>query len=267
MAIGLVAFDLDGTIFDCGMIAPECVDAIARLDEFGVRCAIDSGRSTDFQVDLLTEFNLLHHFDALIGDERWIQLVDTAGPEVELHPFEPWNTDVRNSWTDLEPTAGDWCRRARQHAQQRSWPCRLSDRSDSLRRGLWATAFESADHARDLATWLEPQLAGGSLACNANGTIVHIYDAARDKGTALLALAGHFGLRAEEVLTFGDNFNDGPMLDGRHGFLPATVANADETVKGWVRDAGGRVAERNSGTGVAEILATVFPSLRSTTAF
>ena len=94
-----------------------------------------------------------------------------------------------------------------------------------------------------MALWLEPQLDGGPLACNANGTIVHLYDATRDKGTALLALVAHFGLRAEETLTFGDNFNDGPMLDGRHGFLPATVANAEETVKGWVRDAGGRGRE------------------------
>jgi hydroxymethylpyrimidine pyrophosphatase-like HAD family hydrolase len=186
---------------------------------------------------------------------------------VKLHSFEPWNTDVRNSWTDLEPAAEDWCRRAAQYAQRRSWPGRLSSRTDSLRRGLWALAFESAGHARDLATWLEPQLAGGPLACNANGTIVHLYDAVRDKGTALLALAGHFGLRAEEVMTFGDNFNDGPMLDGRHGFAAATVANAHETVKGWVRGAGGQVAERNSGVGVAEILATAFPPLRSTTAF
>ena len=266
MAIGLVAFDLDGTIFDEGTIPPECVDAIAKLDELGVRCVIDSGRSTDFQVDLLTECKVLHHFDALIGDERWIQLVDATGPDVELHSLEPWNTEVRNSWADLEPAAGDWCRRALQQAQQRSWPCRLSDRSVSLRRGLWPIAFESADHARELSLWLEPQLEGGPLACNANGTIVHLYDATRDKGTALLALVAHFGLRAEEALTFGDNFNDGPMLDGRHGFLPATVANAEETVKDWVREAGGQVARHNSGIGVAEILATVFPTLRSTTA-
>ncbi|WP_161606033.1 HAD family hydrolase [Microlunatus speluncae] len=265
MAVELVAFDLDGTIFDGGVIAPECVEAIVRLAEAGVRCVVNSGRSTDFQVELLAEYDLLPHFTALIGDERWIHLVDAGADDVELRSLEPWNTDVRNSWTELDPVAEDWARRVQQEAEQRAWPGRLSSRADSRRRGLWSVALDSADHARDLAIWLEPQLAGGPVAGNANGTIVHLYDAARDKGTSLLALAERLGLRAGEVLAFGDGFNDRPMLDGRHGFAAATIANADESVKRWVRDAGGPVAERISGLGVADVLATVFPSLRSTT--
>ena len=34
-----------------------------------------------------------------------------------------------------------------------------------------------------------------------------------DKGTGLAALCGELGVRPQEVIAFGDNFNDVPMLD------------------------------------------------------
>ncbi|MFC7625013.1 HAD family hydrolase [Microlunatus sp. GCM10028923] len=256
MTIRLVAFDLDGTIYDRNGIAPECAEAIAGLAARGVHCVINSGRSIDFQLDLLTDHDLVQHFTALIGDERWVHLVD-AGPV--LRALEPWNTEVRSSWTELEPIAEGWCRRLEEQTRQRNWNSRISDPETGHRRGIWAISVETPERAQALAEWLQPQLAGSTLACNSNGTIVHIYDAARDKGTSLAALAGQLGLRHDEVLAFGDGYNDQPMLDGRHGFASATVANANDEVKGWVRQAGGRIAGLDCGLGVAELLTEVFP--------
>lgn len=263
MAIRLVAFDLDGTIFDRNGIAAEFAEVIARIADEGVHCVINSGRSVRFQVELLTEHDLLQYFTALIGDERWVHLLD-AGPE--LRPLEPWNAEIRSDWAELEPIAEGWCRRLDEQCRQRGWTGRVSDAETAHRRGIWAISLEAAEQAEALAAWLEPQLAGSALACNSNGTIVHVFDAARDKGTSLAALAEHLGLAHHEVLTFGDGYNDRPMLDGRHGFASATVANANAIVKTWVRDAGGRIAESDCGVGVAELLTEDFPPRTAATA-
>jgi hypothetical protein len=44
------------------------------------------------------------------------------------------------------------------------------------------------------------------------------------------------------------------MLEGRFGFLAATVANADGEVKAMVRRGGGYVARAPLGAGVIEVL-------------
>ena len=266
MTIRLVAFDLDGTIFDRNGIAAEFTEVIARIAGEGVHCVINSGRSVGFQVDLLSEYDLLQHFTALIGDERWVHLLDGAGTDPELRPLDPWNAEVRSNWAELEPIAEGWCRELEEQTRQRGWVGRVSDAETAHRRGIWAISLERAEQAEDLAAWLQPQLAGSALACNSNGTIVHVFDAARDKGTSLTALAEHLGFAHHEVLTFGDGYNDQPMLDGRHGFASATVANANEDVKSWVRAAGGRIAEGACGAGVAELLTADFPPRTAATA-
>ncbi|GAB3755511.1 HAD family hydrolase [Microlunatus parietis] len=266
MTIRLVAFDLDGTIFDRHGIAPEYADTVARLATQGVHCVINSGRSVGFQLDLLTEHDLMQHFTALIGDERWVHLADTTGTEPKLQPLEPWNTEVRAGWAELGPIAEHWCGLLEEQTRQRGWASRAYDRETGQRRGIWAISVETAEGAQELATWLQPQLTGSPLACNSNGTIVHVFDAERDKGTSLAALAEHLGLRNDEVMAFGDGYNDRPMLDGRHGFASATVANANEDVKSWVRDAGGRIAGSDCGVGVAELLTEVFPPRAAATA-
>lgn len=256
----LVAFDLDGTILEAGeTIAPECVAAIRRLHALGIRCVINSGRSTAYQAELLVGLGLLDHFDGLIGDERWIKIIQpgTAGAGAggdQVVSLEPWNNETARRWQSLEPEAGRLCRDAEQEAQRRGWAIRTIGREESLRRGLWAVRFEDPAHSVAMFRWLEPRMADG-LAVNCNGGYVHVYDALCDKGTSLAALAEHFGIPAASVLTFGDNVNDRPMLDGRHGFASATVANADAEVQRWVRDAGGRVARQSRGAGVAELLA------------
>ncbi|QDP95627.1 HAD family phosphatase [Microlunatus elymi] len=261
MSIELVAFDLDGTILENGdTIADECLAAIRAVRDAGVRCVINSGRSTDFQAELLVRHDVLLCFDALIGDERWVQLVDHEsgrGGRPELRPLEPWNSDVQRRWTALEPMAEQWCRRLEDQSAGRGWSCRPSDPRAGRARGMWWLTFQSAEQALELLDWLEPRLAGGPLAANCNGTIVHIYDRACDKGTTLLALSRHFGVAAQDVLAFGDNFNDKPMLDGRYGFAAATVANADPAVQEWVRCTGGPVAGRACGAGVADVLTDV----------
>lgn len=262
--IGLVAFDLDGTILDRGeTIVPECAAAIRRAHEAGIRCVVDSGRSAEFSAELLERLGLLDCFDAVIGDERWIQLVEAAPDRPTVRTvvgLRSWNDEVEQRWQRLEPVATQWCERVEERARERGWTPELIGRQDTLRRGLAAIWFAADEQAQELLSWLLPQLAGSGLAANSNGGYIHVYDEQCDKGSALLRVAEHFEIPAGSVVAFGDNINDQPMLDGRYGFGAVAVANAKPVVKEWVRAAGGRVADRPSGLGVAEMLGALLPS-------
>lgn len=252
-----MAFDLDGTILEPGeVIAEDCVAAIRRLRRLGILCVINSGRSAAFQAELLARLGLLECFAALIGDERWVQLVD--GDDHRLQPLQPWNDETERRWQQLEPEAERLCAEAEAEADELGWQTRVYDRSESVRRGLWALGLETADQSLAMYRRLEPRMPEG-LAVNCNGSYIHIYDRDRDKGTSLAAVAEHFGVSADRVLAFGDNVNDRPMLDGRHGFASGTPANASAEVQGWVRAAGGLIAERPRGLGVADLLDQVIP--------
>lgn len=79
---------------------------------------------------------------------------------------------------------------------------------------------------------------------------------ARDggKGYTLRRVADTLAVPPSRILAIGDSLNDLDMLDGRYGFLPGAVGNADAAIKDAVRRAGGIVATRPTGEGVAEII-------------
>lgn len=265
MTVALVAFDLDGTILESdGTIAPECAAEIIRLAGLGIRCVIASGRSVDFQAELVQRQGLPRYFDALICDERWVHLNAPPGvrsvQSMELQPLEPWNSDTGHRWAELGTTAYGWCESLKDWARSQGWSCEVNDHDNAVARGLRSVRGQTSEQAVAMMGWLEPQLDGSALACNANGDIVHIYDRSRDKGTALAALADHFDIAPERVLAFGDNINDQPMLDGRHRYRAATVANATAEVKRWVTETGGQIARQERGLGVAHLLRKLSPT-------
>lgn len=265
MTVALVAFDLDGTILESdGTITAECAAEIIRLAGLGVRCVVASGRSMDFQAELVQQQGLSRYFDALICDERWVHLNvspdERSDQSIELQPLEPWNSDTANRWAELDTTAYGWSERLEDWARSQGWSCEVNDHDNAAARGLRSVRGQTSEQAVAMMRWLEPQLDGSSLTCNANGDIVHIYDLSRDKGTALAALADHYGIVPESVLAFGDNINDQPMLDGRHRYRAATVANATADVKRWVTDAGGQIARQERGLGVADLLRKLSPT-------
>ncbi len=71
------------------------------------------------------------------------------------------------------------------------------------------------------------------------------------KGHALRRLAGHYGIPREQIMAFGDNYNDLEMLE--FAGLPVIMGNASEELKqnGW------KVTKSNAENGVAEALRMV----------
>ena len=98
-----------------------------------------------------------------------------------------------------------------------------------------------------LATALELDLPG--VAPSTSGApFLEVASAGVDKGTGLVRIAGALGVRADEVIAFGDNLNDLEMLAwAGHGVamgnaLPEVIAVADE------------VAPTNNDEGIAAVI-------------
>ncbi|HTD96690.1 MAG TPA: HAD family hydrolase [Edaphobacter sp.] len=88
-------------------------------------------------------------------------------------------------------------------------------------------------------------------------SIVDILPAGCSKGSALLRLAKDRGVRAEEILAVGDNWNDVSMLEvaGR----AVVMGNAPEDLKALAAERGWPVGARHDEDGVAVAIEAVLP--------
>lgn len=88
-----------------------------------------------------------------------------------------------------------------------------------------------------------------------NLSIVDILPAGCSKGAALLRLAARRGLKAEEILAIGDNWNDVSMLEmaGRK----VLMGNAPDDLKETAAERGWTIGKRHDEDGVAEAIEAV----------
>ncbi len=91
-------------------------------------------------------------------------------------------------------------------------------------------------------------------AVHRNCTAITIYNKNAGKGKTLMAAVKHFGIKPEEVLAIGDNYNDVSMIDGKLGFIGACVGNADDNLKKIVKAGGGYVGEGMAWRGILNVL-------------
>jgi hydroxymethylpyrimidine pyrophosphatase-like HAD family hydrolase len=86
-------------------------------------------------------------------------------------------------------------------------------------------------------------------------SIVDILPAGCSKGVALMQLAADRGVRAEEIVAIGDNWNDISMLEAAG--CAVLMGNAPEDLKGIAAGRGWTMTGRNDQDGVAEAVAMV----------
>lgn len=81
------------------------------------------------------------------------------------------------------------------------------------------------------------------VSCSAS-TLVEVTAVGDTKGAAAAFLMSHYGVRKEEVLAFGDNQNDAPLLTAAgHG---VAVANADPSLKSVADEVGGKTCDEDA---------------------
>jgi len=87
-----------------------------------------------------------------------------------------------------------------------------------------------------------------------SGRLVQVLLPFAGKGETVKVLAEYWNIEFSKVLCIDDSFHDMDMLDGRYGFIPATVSNADEEIVEVVRRVGGYVSPFPHGRGVLDVL-------------
>ncbi len=112
----------------------------------------------------------------------------------------------------------------------------------------------------------EPERAGVDIALNRTEypdrdlSILDILPAGCSKGRALERVAGRWGMRMEEMMVIGDNWNDVSMLE--MAGWPVLMGNAPEKLLQMAAERGWEVTGRNDEDGVAEAIERVLERMR-----
>ena len=130
------------------------------------------------------------------------------------------------------------------------------DEETALRRCLAGLLFENSEEAKRGTEYLEERIRslGIRIKCSRLRRLVQVILPAAGKGETLRALIDFWQISPSQTLCIGDGANDISMLDGRYGFIPATLSNAEDDVKDVVKKCGGYIASKARGRGVLEVL-------------
>jgi len=247
--IQLVSTDFDGTIFaefENPPVPGRLQDLLSALQQRGVRWVINTGRDMSGLLEALGRAHVRVHPDYLVLVEREIY----RRVQAEYVPLADWNAACQRAHAELFD-------RVRPHV-----PALLAWIEEHFEATLYADAWSplcliaatngDADrieaHVRAFCRTIP------KLDWVRNDVYARFCHADFNKGTALAEVARQLGLQPAQVFAAGDHLNDLPMLNPRVAAHLGAPANAVPPVRQAVLAAGGYVAARPHGDGVAEAL-------------
>ena len=254
--------DFDGTLLTSDhKISPRTLAAIARLAERGVPFVPISARSPlgilPYWKQLQTNNVLVAFSGALILDH---QLQPIYSVQIDATDMEKLNrvfkdfahlavnyyvnddcftNDLANPWVKLE-------------AQFTKIPIEAAQ-TDKIYPAHKVQIIGEPHEIIHIEALLKEKFPHLSI-CRSHQSYLEVMNSAATKGNAVRFLEKYFGLKTEEVIAFGDNFNDLDMLE--HAGLGVAMGNAPEEIK----QAANRVTAGNNEDGLALILEEVFPA-------
>lgn len=257
--IRMIVTDLDGTLLaGKNNIPPENIRALRRAMDAGVLVALASGRMIEATLPIAREigvnapmslFNGAMVYDGardcildgvtIDRDTAAAALGDIEAMGGYAHAFPGWGfyLEKRCAWTDYyEDKIG----------------VRGTEVGEKLSRWLETPVYKllCLGEPRDLdglAAALAPRYPGLNFV-KSGATHLEVVARGVDKARGLARLGACTGVRPEEMLAFGDEMNDLPMLQ-----FAGTAYAMGNAVEG-VRQAIARVAPRNTEAGVARIV-------------
>lgn len=219
IAVRLIASDLDGTLLDGkGRITQETAEAIRKAQNAGVKIVAATGRSWSTAHEIFTDVGLAVDYILLNGAEFrnsdgkviYQETMDNGTGNEVLEYFLSEKMDVEVI-TDMGEyaTNTDVCRMASEFSEyvsiQKQMPGMLKlfsfsdsqERVESCRKGVQCFQGISVTSS---AEWNIEVTAGQA-----------------QKGRMLTRAAGYYGIFPEEVIVFGDGYNDETLFCGfRH---------------------------------------------------
>lgn len=244
----LLSTDFDGTLIAFGGSGACTRDLAAALHDHrqaGGLWAVNTGRSLDHTLDGLARFGGPCDPDFLLTNERDVyRRLDAGGWE----PHGTWNDRCREAHDALHEVAAPIFREIEE------WFGRQPSVRVVHEEGRIAGLVASSDLEMDRALGPIREIAAAHplVSYQRNAIYLRFCHADYDKGSALGELCRLEGIAVGEVLAAGDHFNDLPMLRPHRAAALACPANAIPEVREAVESAGGFVAGREFGDGLAD---------------
>lgn len=262
----LIASDLDGTLFGTDhQLSARTIEALRAAHDAGIRVVAATGRSSRSVVPRLRPAGVI---DVAVCSNGSL-IHDLSSDETMMRfPIEPdhvegffealaildldlsfcWETDRGNGWDD------GFADIAALHSD-------LEGDLDVPERPGTADAVTKimVRHDRfvreELMAEIAPHIPHGLTMSCSGVEFVEVTGAGVDKAAGLRHLCAEWGIAAEEVVAFGDNHNDAPMLAWAGTGI--AVANASDTARSVADDVIGHHAHDAVAEHIESIVATV----------
>jgi HAD superfamily hydrolase (TIGR01484 family) len=247
--IQLISTDFDGTLVSHAsdpVFDRDCMTLIRELQEQGAIWAINTGRSVSLLEEGLEDFAFPLQPDFILTSERDVFRPTSEGWE----PFGDWNERCAQAHAELYESASAVFAQVVDFVSHKTKARVIYE--DAGPAGVIASSEEEMDRLTefiDQAKRHEPK-----FHYQRNMIYLRFCHADYHKGAALAELSRLTRIGRENIFAAGDHHNDISMLDGRYAAFAACPANAIDSVKDTVRQAGGWVAKEEFGAGVREAL-------------
>ena len=272
-SIKALAIDLDGTVLAPGAVLTErTAMAINKCRQKGLKIIIVTGRSIDsvepFRSALNAEGPMVYFNGALVAEMPGsmilkVTLLDTKTVESCIDISRETGAYLQVFYLEEGKEkriilASEWDGEEREmYRKHTGLLSELGDLKETLRRQgsgccIKAMFLAEPEQLAMLRLRLEERLGGSIYVTQTFRTFLEIMDAGVSKGEGLKFALKSLSLRTEEVIAFGDEENDIPMLDAA-GFSVAP-ANAKDAAKA----SASLIVGTNSEDGVAVFLEEFF---------
>jgi HAD superfamily hydrolase (TIGR01484 family) len=246
----LLACDLLGTIHDeAEVVIPQLKERFDRLRSKGVKIAFASARPFKETLKLVEKNSLgpRSGYPHLLIDAESAYELKSSGYEPLFSYRAEFMAQIKEYKAKIEAIH----KHLEEELGHRGFKYkRLTDAESHL--DLFS--FEDLNQAQIGEALLKSGLEGLPLKPWRNRVYLSTIPRGMGKGAMLSRTCPRIPIRPEAVLTVGDSANDLEMLDGRYGFIPACVGNAEAPVKSVVAKAKGYIAQAEYGAGVCEII-------------
>jgi hydroxymethylpyrimidine pyrophosphatase-like HAD family hydrolase len=249
--ISLLSTDFDGTLAE-GFNAGPCVTSLAsELDAViaeGALWAVNTGRDLQSALRGLQELQAPVSPHYILTSERHIHRPDQQGG---WHDYGDWNRICREHHELLFAESGRFFDRISGLADAHQGVGLLRNRV-GVTEGLVAESEEILDEV--IARLLEMPGRPEDFHYQRSNIYLRFCHRRYDKGSALGELSRLLEMPSAGILSIGDHQNDLSMLLGDVSGMVACPANAHQSVKEAVRNAGGHVSLLEAGAGTAEAI-------------
>jgi Cof subfamily protein (haloacid dehalogenase superfamily) len=281
--VKLIAIDIDGTLLPTGgtIISERNRQALRQAESAGVEIVIATGRRQAYAAPLIEPMGLKPETvlitsngtvtRTLAGErmERALLPVETArelcgalrqfgGTTVFTFDRDGRGELVIESLEQLHLRIALWVEANREWLEEIRPLERAFDAGEAPVQGMICGTVEEMNRAE---AWLAASPYAEKIEMHQtqyparNLSILDILPPGYSKGLALEKLARRRGLRREETMAIGDNYNDLEML--KFSGHPVLMGNATAELLATGRDLGWRVAPTNDHDGVAQIVEDV----------